>query len=101
MFTLPSIWNLIITTLVFIWVAKRARTLLDKQGLSHGTTRSLLVFTLASLLSWGSGEAVDWTEAKIQGKPQIGSRSTEEEITQLLEVFNQVQTATQTKSSSY
>ncbi|WP_445368900.1 hypothetical protein ACH5Y9_05875 [Methylomonas sp. BW4-1] len=61
----------------------------------------MLVFTLASLLSWGSGEAVDWTEAKIQGKPQIGSRSTEEEIAQLLEVFNQMQTATQTKSSSY
>ncbi|WP_415880559.1 hypothetical protein [Methylomonas sp. TEB] len=75
--------------------------MLDKQGLSHGTTRSLLVFTLASLLSWGSGEVVDWTEAKIQGKPQIASRSTEEEFAQLLEVFNQVQTATQTKSSSY
>ncbi|AMK78721.1 hypothetical protein [Methylomonas denitrificans] len=99
MFTLPSIWNLLITTIVFIWVAKRARGFLDNQGLSNGTTRSLLVFTLASLLSWGSGEVVDWTEAKIQGKPQTATRSTQEDIAQLLEVLNQVQSANQTKPS--
>lgn len=101
MFTLPSIWNRLITTIVFIWIAKRARAFLDNQGLPKGTTLSLLVFTLASLLSWGSGEAVDWTEAKIQGKPQTASQSTEEGIAQLLEVLNQVRSATQTKQSIY
>jgi hypothetical protein len=101
LFTLPSIWNLLISTIVFIWVAKRARSILDSQGLSNGATRTLLVFTLASLLSWGSGEVVDWTEAKIQGKPDTTSRSTEEDIAQLLEVLNRVQSATQTQPSTY
>ena len=101
MFTLPSIWNLLITTIVFIWIAKRARGFLDNQGLPKGTTRSLLVFTLASLLSWGSGEVVDWTEAKIQGKPQTAPQATGEDIAQLLEVLNQVRSASQTKPSTY
>ena len=101
MFTLPSIWNLIITTIVFIWVAKQTRGFLDNQGLTTGMTRNLLVFSLASLLSWGSGEVVDWTEAKIQGEPQNVSPAPDD-LAQLLEAINQVQSATQkTNQSSY
>lgn len=90
MFTLPSIWNLVITTVVFIWAARYIKAFLDNQGLPSGMTRSMLVFTFASLLSWGSGEMVDWTEAKIQGKPQAIS-NVPDDIAQLLGALNQVQ----------
>ncbi len=96
MFTLPSIWNLVISTVVFVWTAKQIRVFLDSQGLTTGTTRSLLVFTVASLLSWGTGEAVDWTEAKIQGKPQEASNAPDD-ISQILDVLNGIQASAEAK----
>jgi len=63
MFTLPSIWNLIISIMTFFIAAGYIRRYLNKQGLPKGTTRGTLVFTLASLMSWGSGEMVDWSLA--------------------------------------
>ena len=96
MFTLPSVWNLVITTVVFIWTARHIRFFLDNHGLPTGTTRSMLVFTLASLLSWGSGEAVDWTEAKIKGKPQVISKAPDD-ISQLLDALNQFQASAEMK----
>jgi len=65
MFVLPSLWNLIISTLVFILVAKYFRIYLESKGLAKGMARGTLVFAVAYLLSWGSAEIVDWTEAKI------------------------------------
>lgn len=60
MFTLPSTWNLIISTITFFIAAGYIRRYLDERGLPKGTTRGTLVFTLASLMSWGFGEIVDW-----------------------------------------
>ena len=65
MFTLPFLCNLIISTLVFIIAAKYLHIFLEGQGLAKGMTRGTLVFALAYLLSWGSGEMVDWTVEKI------------------------------------
>ncbi len=62
MFTLPSLWNLIISTLVFFVAVSYLRRYLEERGLPKGMTRGTLVFVLASLVSWGSGEAVDWTQ---------------------------------------
>lgn len=59
MFTLPSTWNLIISTITFFIAAGYIRRYLDEQGLPKGATRGTLVFMLASLMSWGSGEMVD------------------------------------------
>ncbi|MDD4928899.1 MAG: hypothetical protein PHP85_06440 [Gallionella sp.] len=60
MFELPSMWNFVISTLVFFIAAWYIRRYLDEQGLPKGATHSLLVFTLASLVSWGAGDAADW-----------------------------------------
>lgn len=60
MFDLPSIPNLIISTIVFMVVLGYANRILDAQGIAKSMTRSLSVFALAYLLSWGSGEAADW-----------------------------------------
>lgn len=62
MFALPSMWNLLISTIVFFIAAWYVRRYLDEQGIPAGMTRSILVFTLASLVSWGAGEAVDFIQ---------------------------------------
>ena len=59
MFTLPSMWNIIISTIVFIIAAWWIRRYLDEQGFPHGMTRGLLVVILAYAASWASGEH-DW-----------------------------------------
>ena len=60
-------WNLIISTLVFFIAVRYLHRYLEEEGLPKGMTRGTLVFPLASLVSWGSGEMVDWTQEKIAG----------------------------------
>ena len=67
MFTLPSIWNIIISTIVFVIAAWWIRRYLDEQGLPKGLTRGLLVFVLAYVVSWATGALVDWAHDKFYG----------------------------------
>jgi hypothetical protein len=60
MFELPSIWNIVISTIVFVVAVWYFNRLLDEQGITKGMARGLSVFVLAYLVSWGSGEVVDW-----------------------------------------
>ena len=85
MFELPSMSNLIISTLVFFVAAWYLRRLLNEQGIPHSMTRGLLVFVLASLVSWGSGELVD----KIQGKEVKPAAQTD--MSQLIKALGQPQ----------
>ena len=85
MFALPSMWNLIISTIVFFIAAWYIHRYLEEQGISKGMTRSLLVFVLASIVSWGSGEAVDWLSGT---KPEAQSSG---DLSQLLKAAGQVQ----------
>ncbi len=89
MFTLPSMWNLIISTIVFFIAAWYARRNLDEQGIPKGMTRSILVFAIASLVSWGAGEATDWVRDKIEG-PQPTAQ-TSGDLSQLLKAAGQPQ----------
>ncbi|MCX7192822.1 MAG: hypothetical protein NTY60_04245 [Proteobacteria bacterium] len=78
-------WNLVISTIVFFIAAWYLRRYLDEQGIPHSMTRGLLVFVLASLVSWGAGELVD----KIHGKdanPVAGA-----DMSQLLKTLDQAQ----------
>jgi hypothetical protein len=75
MFALPSMWNLIISTIAFFIAVWYIRRYLDEQGIPKGMTRSLLVFLLAYLVSWGAGEAVDWTQEKIVGPQPVAQSS--------------------------
>jgi hypothetical protein len=86
MLTLPSPWNLIISTIVFFIAAGYFRRYLAEQGLPKGMTRGILVFAFASLMSWGSGEIVDWTQEKIEG-PQPTAK-TSDDLGQLLKKVN-------------
>lgn len=65
--------NLIISTIVFFVAAWFANRYLDEQEIAKGMTRGVLVFMLASLVSWGAGEMVDWAQLKIEG-PQAVAR---------------------------
>lgn len=60
-------WNLIISTLVFIIAAWYIHRYLDEQGISKGMARGVLVFAISSLVSWGAGEVADWMQEKIEG----------------------------------
>jgi len=85
MFTLPSIWNLIISTIVFFIAAWYFHRYLDEQGIPKGMARKLSVFVLASLVSWGAGEVVDWIQGP-QPTAQIPS-----DPAQLLKALGQSQ----------
>lgn len=85
MFTLPSMWNLIISTIVFFVAAWYFRQYLDQQEIPKGITRGILVFALASLVSWGAGEMVDWTQEKMEG-PQAVAQGPGD-LSQLLKVI--------------
>ena len=89
MFTLPSMWNLIISTIVFFIAAWYIHRYLDEHEIPKGMTRGTLVFVIASLVSWGAGEAADWTQEKIEG-PQAAAQ-TSGEVPQLLKALGQAQ----------
>jgi len=99
MFTLPSAWNLIISTIVFFVAARYLLRYLEAQGIPKGMTRGMLVFSLASMMSWGSGEMVDWTQEKIEGpQPQVAQAS--DDMSQLLKVLGQAQSSAELKGAS-
>ncbi|MGA7749920.1 MAG: hypothetical protein WCA63_07200 [Gallionella sp.] len=79
--------NLIISTIVFFVAAWFLNRYLDEQGIPKGMTRNLTVLVLASLMSWGAGWAVDWTQGKIDG-PQTDAQTG---LSQLLKAANQGQ----------
>ena len=88
MFSLPSIWNLIISTIVFFIVAWYVRRFLDEQDFNIGKKRDILVFVFASLVSWGAGEAADWAQEKIEGKKPIAINSNY--LPQIQKAINQI-----------
>ena len=81
--------NLIISTIVFFVAAWFANRYLDEQGIPKGMTRGVLVLVLASLVSWGAGEMVDWAQVKIEG-PQAATQ-TSGDLSQLLKAVGQPQ----------
>ncbi len=67
MFTLPSMWNLIVSTVVFFIAVWYIRRYLDEQGIPKGVTRGTLVFILAFMASWGAGAVIDWIQKIFAG----------------------------------
>ena len=84
-FELPSMWNLVISTIAFFIAAWYLNRYLDEREIGKGMTRGMLVFLLASLASWGVGELVD----RVQG-PQPASQ-TSKDLSQLLKAAGQQQ----------
>lgn len=89
MFELPSMPNFIISTIVFFIAAWYINRHLDEHEIPKGMTRGLLVLVLASLVSWGAGEIVDWAQIKIEG-PQAAAKPPED-LSQLLKAVGQAQ----------
>ena len=76
-----------ISTLVFIVAAWILPRYLDEIGIPKTSARTIVVFIAAYLISWSSGELVDWVQEKIEGPRPITSPSTEvtsEELAKLL-----------------
>jgi hypothetical protein len=91
MFSMPSMWNLVVSTLVFFVAAWYIHHFLDEQGIPKGMTRGVLVFTLASIVSWAAGEMVDWTHDKIAGPQPAAHVSSTNDVSQLLKAVGQGQ----------
>ena len=87
MFALPSIWNLIISTIVFFIVAWYIHRYLEQHRIPKNTTRGILVLAVASFVSWSAGAMVDWTQEKIEG-PQLAVQ-TSGDLSQLLKAVGQ------------
>jgi hypothetical protein len=81
--------NLIISTIVFFIAAWFVNRYLDGQGIPKGMTRGILVFFVASLVSWGAGAIVDWAQVKIEG-PQAAEQ-TSLDLNQLMKAAGQIQ----------
>jgi hypothetical protein len=88
MFELPSMWNLIISTLVFFIAAWYIHRYLNDQGIPKGMTRGILVLMIASLVSWAAGDAADWVQEKIEGPRPVAQ--TPNDLSQLLKEVGQV-----------
>ena len=71
MFTIPSFWNIFISTVVFIITVWYLHRVLDDNGMPKGMTRSLLVFVLAYIISWASGEFVNWSRERMYGPEPV------------------------------
>lgn len=82
---LPSIWNIVISTIVFFVAVWYFNRWLNGQGIPKGMTRGLLVFVLAYLVSWGTGELVDWMAGP---QPQV---EMSRDASQLLELLGAMQ----------
>jgi len=81
--------NLVISTIVFFVAAWFISRYLDEQNIPKGMTRTMLVFTLAAMLSWGSNELVGWAQVKAEG-PRVEAQSPED-LSQLLKAAGQMQ----------
>jgi hypothetical protein len=90
MFSLPSMWNLIISTIVFFVAAWYFHRILEGQGIPKGMTRGILVFTLASIVSWAAGDVVDWAHDKIEGPPPTAHQASTD-MSQMLKALGQAQ----------
>lgn len=86
---LPSMSNLVISTIVFFIAAWFANRYLDGQGIPKGMTRGVAVFFLASLVSWGAGDLVDLVQVKIEG-PQAAAQNPVD-LSQLIKAAGQQQ----------
>ena len=81
--------NLVISTVAFFVAAWFLNRYLDGQNIPKGMTRTMLVFSLAAMVSWGAGEVVDWAQVKTEG-PRAAAQ-TSGELSQLLKAAGQVQ----------
>jgi hypothetical protein len=88
MFELPSMWNIVISTLVFFIAAWYVNRYLNEQGIPKGMTRGILVFMVAYLVSWGAGEIADWAQEKIEGPRPV--TQTPNDLSELLKEVGQV-----------
>ncbi len=88
-FELPGMLNLILSTIAFFIAAWYINRYLDEQGISKGMIRGMLVFSLATLVSWGTGKMEVWAQIKIED-PQAAAQ-TSHDLSHLLKLDCQAQ----------
>lgn len=70
---LPSLGNIIFSTIVFFLAAWYIHRWLDDHDIPAGMTRKMLVFVLASIVSWAAGNL----EEKMFNHPAVVHQATQ------------------------
>ena len=65
--------NLILSTIAFFVAVFFLKRYLDDQGVNKGMTRSVLVFVLASAVSFGVAAVVERVDQAINGKKHVAA----------------------------
>ena len=60
-------WSLILSVVAFILAVRYFRRVLDEQEVNRGMTYTVLVFSLATLVSFAVSAGMDWLGAKLGG----------------------------------
>lgn len=68
MLAMPSIWSLLLSTIVFFVAAWYARRFLLEQDIQKGFTLNVVVFTIATVASFGADKIAGWIGNKIEGE---------------------------------
>ncbi len=67
--------GLILSTVVFFVASWYLKRYMNEQEIPEGMTRGILIFTLATSISWGTWAMVNWAQVKIEG-PQAAPQTT-------------------------
>ena len=79
--------SIVVSTIVFFLASWYIKRYLDEQNIPKSLTRTMLVFTLAAMVSWGSSALVDWAQVKIEG-PRAAAQ-TPGDLSQILNAVGQ------------
>ncbi|MDD5241803.1 MAG: hypothetical protein PHG47_08810 [Sulfuricella sp.] len=86
--------DLIISTIAFFVAAFFINRILDKQDINKSMTRSIMVFVLASVASYGASAAASWMTDELGPTPKyvasVGEKKADD-ITQLLKAVQDLQ----------
>lgn len=76
MFAMPSIWSILLSSIVFFVAAWYVRRLLIEQDIQKGFTLNVVVLTCATIASFGADKITNWIEHKVAGeKPTLSATS--------------------------
>ena len=85
--------GLIVSTIAFFVAAVFINRYLDSQDMDKGRTRGVLVFVLASVISYGASEATDWAAEKLDPTPKTAAAKgiQDGDLSQLLKTVESLQ----------
>ena len=86
--------DLVLSTIAFFVASFFINRYLNDQGINKGMTRGILVFLLATVVSFITSSAIDWIDAETHGGTRHVANATSlqsDELSQLVKSLNAIQ----------